>query len=297
MPGILAFTAFVVLPLAALSISLGLKEFLDTQVAALEATAAEIAIASAEQQAAMMLAISTVPPGPILTLPELVLEVPVAADSVAESETLEELAETARQERAVAALAPLLDRSLSHPAIQRPPAGAPGTAGDAVYSTPMPHPARPKATPNIGNIASDLQIDTMERAQDGGATTAWGPTALAAPGVTISPVAPPQVEPPAFDPEINPAIPERTVSRSPYRIQLGAFPTHSEGVAVREVIAKRFGDLFDEQRLILQERRVGRRVYWRLLAGPYYDEAEADGICRTILDRAGDCFVWVRPSG
>lgn len=300
MPGILAFTAFVALPLAALSISFGLKDLVDSRIASLEEEAVQVAAAASGPGSATILTINAIPPGPVLTLPQLTLTLPVEADSEGHGATLGRLAEINRQEQAVAALAPLLDRAFDHPPLRLTARGWAPEGGDprvdkALHAVPVP--ALPRVAPRIDDVAAELRVDAFDVAlgkQDGAPVEVM---ARATPATDHSTAPPAPVAPTLLDPEINPEIPLGTVRASPFRLQLGAYPSEAQALRQRERIAAAYGDLLDGQRLILLQREVGGTIFWRLIAGPFDRHGEADKICRAIVARKGDCFVWSRRRG
>ncbi|MEL7347396.1 MAG: SPOR domain-containing protein [Pseudomonadota bacterium] len=277
MPGIVTITAVLVLPIAALSISVGLKEMVDTTLNDLERRAGPVMPRAGPPPSrrpgsipSSVLSISRLPEAPVLALPVTDLETPAPVSG-------ETVAELHRQDRVVAALVSPSLRIAARPIEVAPPQQPAPTPQQLTAPAPAPALTAPPAAPAYPPLGAPGVRARPEPDPPRRATPRGPPSAVASAGLS--------------DPEINPEIALDAVFAAPFRVQIGAFTSESDALRGRRLAAILFGDILARQRLVLLPRPVEGAVLWRLIAGPFTEQAAAQDACAAIQRRSGACTV------
>ncbi len=80
---------------------------------------------------------------------------------------------------------------------------------------------------------------------------------------------------------------------SAVQIQLGAFPEREQTETMWERIYRANEDILGGRALVIQSTISGGRRFFRLRAGPFEDQIEAQNVCRALQARGQDCLVAV----
>lgn len=79
--------------------------------------------------------------------------------------------------------------------------------------------------------------------------------------------------------------------RSPFQIQLGAFPELDIIESEWERVSRANSDVLGDRAMALQKTQAGGVVYYRLRVGPFADGQEASTVCQALKARGYDCLV------
>ncbi|MEM1384846.1 MAG: SPOR domain-containing protein [Pseudomonadota bacterium] len=84
---------------------------------------------------------------------------------------------------------------------------------------------------------------------------------------------------------------QKAASTSDVQIQLGAFSSQTETLAIWSRVSRQHADVLRGRALAVQQTVSGGTTWYRLRVGPFRDRAEANSVCQALIARGQDCII------